>query len=78
MEFVKSYLLLFDLLFINKNILKASTKLKRRSWKGLDTFSSKVNKKKNSAGIFKQSLGARNREGIGLSYRPARLNSLME
>jgi hypothetical protein len=28
------------------------------------------------AGIFKQSLGARNRVGIGLSYRPARLHSL--
>ncbi len=26
------------------------------------------------AGIFKQSLGARNRVGIGLSYRPARLH----
>ncbi len=31
-----------------------------------------------SAGIFKQSMGARNRVGIGLSYRPARLNSLAE
>jgi hypothetical protein len=26
--------------------------------------------------IFKQSIGARNRVGIGLSYRPARLHSL--
>jgi hypothetical protein len=25
------------------------------------------------AGIFKESMGARNRGGIGLSYRPARL-----
>jgi hypothetical protein len=32
----------------------------------------------NSARIFKQSMGARNREGIGLSYRPARLHSLTE
>ncbi len=31
-----------------------------------------------SAGIFKQSMGARNRVGIGLSYRPARLQSLAE
>jgi hypothetical protein len=31
-----------------------------------------------SAGIFKQSMGARNRGGIGLSYRPARLHSLAE
>ncbi len=31
-----------------------------------------------SAGIFKQSMGARNRVGIGLSYRPARLHSLDE
>ncbi len=31
------------------------------------------------AGIFKQSMGARNRVGIGLSYRPSRLhNSLAE
>jgi hypothetical protein len=31
-----------------------------------------------SAGIFKQSMGARNRVGIGLSYWPARLHSLAE
>jgi hypothetical protein len=31
-----------------------------------------------SAGIFKQSMGARNRVGIGLSYRPARLHRLSE
>ncbi len=31
-----------------------------------------------SAGIFKQSMGARNRVGIGLSYRPAKLHSLAE
>jgi hypothetical protein len=31
-----------------------------------------------SAGIFKQSMGARNRVGIRLSYRPARLHSLDE
>ncbi len=30
------------------------------------------------AGIFKQSMWARNRVGIGLSYRPARLNRLAE
>ncbi len=30
------------------------------------------------AGIFKQSMGARNRIGIGLSYRPARLHRLVE
>jgi hypothetical protein len=30
------------------------------------------------AGIFKQSIGARNQLGIGLSYRPARLHSLAE
>ncbi len=29
------------------------------------------------AGIFKQSMGARNRVGIGLSYRPARLHRLV-
>jgi hypothetical protein len=31
-----------------------------------------------SAGIFKQSMGARNRVGIGLSYWPARLHMLAE
>jgi hypothetical protein len=30
------------------------------------------------AGIFKQSMRARNRVGTGLSYRPARLNRLAE
>jgi hypothetical protein len=30
------------------------------------------------AGIFKQSMGARNRVGTGLSYRPARLHRLAE
>jgi hypothetical protein len=30
------------------------------------------------AGIFKQSLGARNREEIGLLYQPARLRRLEE
>jgi hypothetical protein len=30
------------------------------------------------AGIFKQSMGARNQVEIGLSYRPARLLSLAE
>jgi hypothetical protein len=33
---------------------------------------------KNCAGVFKPSMGARNRVGIGLSYRPARLHSLAE
>jgi hypothetical protein len=33
-------------------------------------------KKETSAGIFKQSMGARNPVGIGLSYRPARLHRL--
>jgi hypothetical protein len=30
------------------------------------------------AGIFKESMGARHRGGIGLSYRPARLHRLAE
>jgi hypothetical protein len=34
--------------------------------------------REHSAEIFKQSMGARNRVGIGLSYRPARLHSLAE
>jgi hypothetical protein len=35
-------------------------------------------RKNTRAGIFKQSMGARNRGGIWLSYRPARLHSLLE
>jgi hypothetical protein len=37
-------------------------------------------KRKNGsrAGIFKQCMGPRNRVGIGLSYRPARLHRLAE
>jgi hypothetical protein len=34
--------------------------------------------KSDCTGIFKQSIGARNRVGIGLSYRPARLHRLAE
>jgi hypothetical protein len=34
--------------------------------------------KQTGAGIFKKSMGARHREGIGLSYRPARLHRLAE
>ncbi len=32
----------------------------------------RMSAEENCAGIFKQSMGARNRVGIGLSYRPAR------
>jgi hypothetical protein len=38
----------------------------------------KKKREQSSAGIFKQSMGARNRVGIELSYRPARLHSLAE
>ncbi len=38
---------------------------------GIELKSSEIN----SAGIFKQSMGARNRVGIGLLYRPARLHT---
>jgi hypothetical protein len=31
-----------------------------------------------SAGIFEQAMGARNRAGNGLSYRPARIHRLKE
>ncbi len=37
-----------------------------------------VNKVVNCAGIFEQSMGARNQVGIGFSYRPARLHRLAE
>ncbi len=36
------------------------------------------NQQEDRAGIFKQSMGARNRGGIVLSYRPARLHRLAE
>ncbi len=35
-------------------------------------------RERNRAGIFKQSMGARYREGKGLSYRPTRLHRLAE
>jgi hypothetical protein len=38
----------------------------------------KAIKQKTCAGIFKQSMGARNRERIGLSYLPVRLHRLAE
>ncbi len=34
-----------------------------------------LNNKENIAGLFKQSMGARNRVGVGLSYRLARLQT---
>ncbi len=40
----------------------------------ITTYSDKIT----CAGIFKQSMGARNRVRIGLSYRLARLHSLAE
>ncbi len=51
------------------------TTLKERSWSisgWLDTILDSC------AGIFKQSMGAKNREGIGMPYRPARLHMLAE
>ncbi len=36
---------------------------------GIDSMESIPCEKSSSAGIFKQSMGARNRAGIGLSYR---------
>jgi hypothetical protein len=41
-------------------------------------FKPKTRVGKTGAGIFKQSMGARNRGGIGLSYWPARLHRLAE
>ncbi len=44
------------------------------------TVQAEVNKEKllNCAGILEQSMGARSRVGIGLSYQPARLHRLAE
>jgi hypothetical protein len=42
------------------------------------SYASKRRIKVTCAGIFKQSMGARNRVTIGLSYRPARLHRLAE
>ncbi len=52
--------------------LQAQIKLKRK------IFSCSCTNKHSSAWIFKQSMEARNRVGIGLSFRPARLHSLAE
>jgi hypothetical protein len=49
---------------------KQSNLLLKKSWEYITVAESAV--------IFSQSMGARNREGIGLSYRPARQHSLAE
>ncbi len=41
-------------------------------------FYKKLFKSEIKAGIFKKSMGARHRGGIGFSYRPARLHRLAE
>ncbi len=41
-------------------------------------FQNNENHQDKCAGILEQSMGARNRVGIGLSYRPARLHRLAE
>ncbi len=46
--------------------------------KGIEIFFTKTCISPSCAGIFKQSMGARNRVGIGLSYWPARLHGLAE
>jgi hypothetical protein len=45
---------------------------------GLVFTKTRVYKFGHRAGTFKKSMGARNRGGIGLSYRPARLFRLAE
>jgi hypothetical protein len=51
---------------------------RNRSMNSMTTVFGPLRRESISAGIFKQSLRARNRVGIGLSYRPARLNMLAQ
>jgi hypothetical protein len=49
--------------------------------KGKDWIGNKksmINKAETCAGILDQSMGAKNRVGIGVSYRPAKLHRLAE
>ncbi len=54
------------------NATKAKT-----AWAFSNTIPSTCLAFSTSAGIFKQSMRARNRVGIGLSYRPARLHTAL-
>ncbi len=56
-----------------------SSQYRPRHGSGVQMFSFySANQLISSAGIFKQYMGARNQVGIGLSYQPARLHSLVE
>ncbi len=50
----------------------------RRTSKRFRWWPTGISPRINCAGILEQSMGARNRVGIGLSYRPARLRRLAE
>jgi hypothetical protein len=60
------------------NVLTKCTKFRSRRWRRRIIFTPAKCVCIHCAGIFKQSMGARNRVGIGLSYRPARLHSLAD
>jgi hypothetical protein len=51
---------------------------KERDGKNIRGSQGQISRKEDCAGIFKQSMRARNRVAIGLWYRPARLNRLTE
>ncbi len=61
-----------------RNSFSEKTRISQAQYFKLFLSSHAKKDKELSASIFKQSMGARNRGGIGLSYRPARLHSLAE
>jgi hypothetical protein len=65
-------------LYVVKCMTVETLKVHRSMDKLKDECESESSKKVTSARIFKQFMGARNRVGIGLSYRTARLHSLSE
>jgi hypothetical protein len=68
-----------DVTFLEQNVISVTgTQALYGLWGSAWRHSMDSHQNRHRAGILKESMGARNRGGIGLSYRPARRNSLAE
>jgi hypothetical protein len=74
--FLAFFLIIF-FYFLLCSILQDSSSLNILRWGGSPALSNHL-RWASCAGILEHSMGARNREGIGLSYWPARLHRLAE
>jgi hypothetical protein len=63
--------------FLLSHKIKNNTQIRYKKL-GLFAWGFRLQEKEYRAGIFKQSMGARNRVRIGVSYRPGRLHRLAE